>query len=99
MGRRHPRRDAGIAAIPITSDSLVFGECAGHIDITQADADKMRSLADRFDGKPYLAFSTLKDEFSNVEKEWLLKLAADDYKVGGVKTLKGSSQGASLATS
>jgi hypothetical protein len=63
------------------SDELVFGESAGHIDLTQADADKMRALADRFDRRPYLAFSTLKDEFSDAEKTWLRKLSQDGYKV------------------
>lgn len=63
------------------SDQIVFGEAAGHIDFLQADADKMRMLADRFDGGPYLAFSTLKDEFSDAEKGWLRQLSADGYKV------------------
>jgi hypothetical protein len=36
--------------------------------MTQADADKMKELADRFDRRPYLAFATLKDVFSEGEK-------------------------------
>ncbi len=41
----------------------------------------MRLLADRFDRRPYLSFSTLKDEFSDGEKEWLRALVRDGYKV------------------
>ncbi len=41
----------------------------------------MRLLADQFDRRPYLSFSTLKDEFSDGEKEWLRALVRDGYKV------------------
>lgn len=73
---------AGLTA----SDELVFGEAAGHIELLQADADKLSELADRFDRRPYLAFSTLKDCFSDTEREWLRKLAADGYKVIALTT-------------
>lgn len=60
---------------------IVFGEAAGFIELTEADAEKMRILADRFDKRPYLAFATLRDQFSDTEKTWLRKLSADGYKV------------------
>lgn len=64
-----------------TPYDLVLGEAKGFIDLTDEDIEKMAELADRFPHKPYLAFSTLKDRYSDAEKSRLRDLAAKGYRV------------------
>ncbi len=64
-----------------TSYDLVLGEAKRFGDLTDEDVTKMAELADRFSGKPYLAFSTLKDLYSDAEKVRLRALAERGYKV------------------
>lgn len=64
-----------------TTYELVLGEATRFSDFTDDDMQKMAELADRFPRKPYLAFSTLKDRYSDAERERLGKLAGRDYRV------------------
>jgi len=67
------------------SYDLVLGEAKGFIDLSDDAIQKMIELSDRFSGsfsrKPYLAFSTLKDRFSDPERERLRDLVSRGYKV------------------
>ena len=64
-----------------TSYELVLGEAKGFKELKERDIEQMRALADSFSVKPYLAFSTLKDEFTEAEKVMLRALVADGYSV------------------
>ena len=64
-----------------TSYDLVLGEAKGFRELTDEVMRKMAGLADRFPRKPYLAFSTLKDRYSDAEKAHLRSLAGRGYKV------------------
>lgn len=64
-----------------TSYELVLGEAKGFGDLTDGDIQKMADLADRFPRKPYLAFSTLKDCYSDEDKARLRALAERGYHV------------------
>lgn len=64
-----------------TSYELVLGQATRFGDFTDEDIQKMVELADRFSRKPYLAFSTLKDRYSDEEKARLADLAQRGYKV------------------
>ncbi len=64
-----------------TSYDLVLGQAARFGDFTGTDITKMKELADKFPTKPYLAFATLKDSFSDAEKKLLRGLVENEYKV------------------
>lgn len=68
-----------------TSYDLVLGEAKGFIDLTDDAMQKMAELSDRFSRslsrRPYLAFSTLKDRFSDAERERLRDLVSQGYKI------------------
>ena len=64
-----------------TSYELVIGQAAKRNDFTARDAANMTGLADRFERKPWLAFSTLKEAFSAAEKGLLNDLVARHYRV------------------
>jgi hypothetical protein len=64
-----------------SSYDLVLGQATRFGDFTDDDMQKMSELADRFPRKPYLAFSTLKDRYSDADKERLRNLAAKGYRV------------------
>jgi hypothetical protein len=65
-----------------TSYELVIGQAANQGDFTATDTANMAALADRFQKRPWLAFSTLKERFSDAEKKHLLnELVARDYRV------------------
>lgn len=64
-----------------TSYELVLGQAARFGDFTDDEMRRTVELADRFTRKPYLAFSTLKDRYSDAERERLGDLVSRDYKV------------------
>lgn len=64
-----------------TSYELVLGQATRFGDFTDDDMQKMAELADRFPRKPYLAFSTLKDHYSDADKARLRSLAERGYQV------------------
>jgi hypothetical protein len=64
-----------------TSYQLVLGQAKNFWDFTEDEMHTMAKLADRFSRKPYLAFSTLKDHFSDSEKARLRELAGRGYSV------------------
>jgi len=68
-----------------TSYDLILGEVKQFNNFTDREFQKMTELSDRFSRhlsrKPYLAFSTLKEHFSTVEKEGLQDLVSRGYKV------------------
>lgn len=64
-----------------TSYELVLGQATRYGDFTDDDMQKMAELADRFPRKPYLAFSTLKDHYSDADKARLRSLAGRGYRV------------------
>lgn len=50
---------------------MVIGEARNYSDFSKRDIEKTISVAKRLANKPYIAFTTLKDEFSNKEKKLL----------------------------
>jgi len=64
-----------------TSYELVLGQATRFGDFTDDDMRTMAELADRFSTKPYLAFSTLKDHYSDADKARLRDLAGRGYRV------------------
>ena len=60
---------------------LVLGEAKGYIEYTDEHIRRTKELADRFGTRPFLAFSTLKDCYSEDEKARLRSLASAGYKV------------------
>lgn len=64
-----------------TSYDLVLGQATRFSDFTDDDMQKMSELADRFLQKPYLAFSTLRDRYSDADKARLQGLRAKGYRV------------------
>ncbi len=64
-----------------TSYDLVLGQATRFGDFTDDDMRKMTELANRFHHKPYLAFSTLKDRYSDADKARLLDLSKRGYRV------------------
>lgn len=64
-----------------TSYELVLGQATRFGDFTDDDMQKMAELADRFPRKAYLAFSTLKDRFSDADRARLRDLAGRGYRV------------------
>jgi len=64
-----------------TSYELILGQAIRFGDFTDDDMQKMAELADRFRRKPYLAFSTLKEHYSNADKARLHDLAGRGYQV------------------
>lgn len=64
-----------------TAYDLVLGQANRFGDFTDEDMQNMADLADRFSRKPYLAFSTLKESFSDADKTRLRGLAERGYPV------------------
>jgi hypothetical protein len=64
-----------------TDYELVLGEAKGFEDLDENDVRKMREVCDGFRQRPWLAFSTLKDTFSEAERQLLRLLAEDGYQV------------------
>jgi hypothetical protein len=64
-----------------TSYDLVLGQATRFGDFTDEDMRKMAELADRFPRRPYLAFSTLKDRYSEPEKARLRSLVGQGHKI------------------
>ncbi len=64
-----------------TSYELVLGQATRFGDFTDDDMQGMAELANRFPQKPYLAFSTLKDRYSDSDKARLRSLAERGYRV------------------
>lgn len=60
---------------------LVLGEAKGYETINATHIARMRRVAECFNTKPYLAFSTLKDELSIHEKNRLKALVAKGFPV------------------
>lgn len=63
------------------SYDLVLGQATRFGDFSDDDMQKMAELADRFPRKPYVAFSTLKDRYSDADKGRLRSLAERGYRV------------------
>jgi len=64
-----------------TKYDLVIGQATRFGDFTDDDMKKMSGLADRFNRKPFLAFTTLRDQFSEQDKVRLRELSKRGYKV------------------
>jgi hypothetical protein len=64
-----------------TSYDLVIGQATGFLDFTDIDMHNMAELADRFARKPYLAFSTLRDRYSDADRARLRDLSDRGYQV------------------
>ncbi|TFE67174.1 hypothetical protein A7Q09_01575 [Methylacidiphilum sp. Yel] len=64
-----------------TSYELVLGEVGRFNDFTNKEVTKIAEIADRFRRKPYIAFSTLKDSYSDEEKRRIRTLVDRGYRV------------------
>lgn len=64
-----------------TSYDVVLGQATRFGDFKDADMKNMADLADRFPRRPYLAFSTLKDRYSDADRARLRDLAGRGYRV------------------
>jgi hypothetical protein len=81
-GRRYEIDHAYVVTkVQDASYDLVLGQATRFGDFTNDDMQKMTELADRFSQKPYLAFSTLKDQFSEADKVRFRDLAGRGYRV------------------
>lgn len=78
------RAEVDFACVHLGRDAadydLVLGE-AKTTDFAEADVQKLTRVAGRFARKPYLAFSTLKDRFSDQERQWLTALVDAKWDV------------------
>ncbi len=54
--------------------NIVLGESRNFVEFSKKDFQKLAKVSLRFPQKPYLCFSTLKDEFSRIEKKEIRKL-------------------------
>jgi hypothetical protein len=64
-----------------TSYELVLGQATRFGDFTDKDMETMSDLATRFARPPYLAFSTLKDKFSDADQARLRELSGRGHRV------------------
>ena len=64
-----------------SSYEFILGEAKSFTDINIEQVTRLKNLADRFEKKPHLAFATLKDEFSEGEKQLLRPLVEAGYKI------------------
>jgi hypothetical protein len=64
-----------------TEYDLVLGQSKNFIEFNAEEIDKMGRLAEKFDKRPYLCFSTMKESFSPQEKVEINKLVTAGYKV------------------
>lgn len=64
-----------------TSYELVLGQATRFGDFTDNDMRLMAEIADRFPKRPYIAFSTLRDRYSEEDKARLRDLAKQGYGV------------------
>lgn len=55
-------------------DVLILGEARNYVDFTRKDISKLIEIGSKFPTKPYLCFATLKDKFSDKEKEELKRV-------------------------
>lgn len=53
---------------------LVLGEARNFVDFKNKDISKLIKIGSKFSTKPYLCFATLKDKFSDLEKEQLKRV-------------------------
>ena len=53
---------------------LVLGEARNIVDFSRKDVSKLIKIGSKFEVKPYLCFATLKDKFSDNEKEELKRV-------------------------
>jgi hypothetical protein len=60
---------------------LVLGEARGQVAFSSHDIGKLVDVAASFRSRPYLAFVTLRDEYSDLEKQQLKKLSQDGWQV------------------
>lgn len=58
---------------------LVLGEARNYTEFKSKDINKSLTIAKKFLNKPFLAYVTLKDSFSNKEKEHLKKIMKKGY--------------------
>ncbi|MBX9721501.1 MAG: hypothetical protein K2X81_08920, partial [Candidatus Obscuribacterales bacterium] len=63
------------------SYEIVIGQATRFSDFTDVDMQKMSALADKLPRKPYIAFSTLKDRFSDADKTRFKSLVEAGYRV------------------
>jgi hypothetical protein len=59
---------------------LVFGQAKNFIEFKAEEINKMGRLSEKFDKRPYLCFSTLKESFSDQEKTEINKLVTARHK-------------------
>ncbi len=64
-----------------TKYEFVLGQATRFGDFTDDDMRKMSELADRFSQQPFLAFSTLKDRYSEADKSRFRDLTGRGYRV------------------
>ena len=64
-----------------TSYELVLGEAKSFGEFTEDEVEKIAEIACRFKHKPYIAFSTLKDSFSDAERSRVRQLVDRGYRV------------------
>lgn len=60
---------------------VVLGEARNYVDYRPKEIKKVLLLAKKFKNKPYLAFTTLKDKFSNKEIELFKSIMKQGYHV------------------
>ena len=60
---------------------MVIGQATRFGEITAQEIEKITNLADRFAKKPFLAFTTLRDGFSDNDKQRLLDLNGRGYTI------------------
>ncbi|MCM2313913.1 MAG: hypothetical protein NDJ92_02010 [Thermoanaerobaculia bacterium] len=60
---------------------LVLGEAKNFSDYDEPAVTKLKTLADKFERKPYLAVATLKDSFGGAEKALLREAVSKGYRV------------------
>jgi hypothetical protein len=63
------------------SYQLVLGQATRFSDFTDDDMRRMAEIAEHFAKKPYMAFSTLKDRYSEEDQRRLRNLSNQGYRV------------------
>lgn len=64
-----------------TSYEFVLGQATRFSDFTDDDMRRMAEIAEHFSKKPYIAFSTLKDRYSEEDQRRLRNLSNQGYRV------------------
>jgi hypothetical protein len=60
---------------------LILGQAKNFTEFNAEEINKMGRLSEKFDRRPYLCFSTMKESFSDQEKVEINRLVAAGYKV------------------